>query len=184
MHNQLIAEGSQVPISVLCHLLGVARSTTYYQPHARYLEPHCDPVCVEAVRAVIQAHPTYGVRMTHARLTKGLGMVVNRKKIHRIMRLHRWTCRQRRIGRTPRVEHRKSIAPAPTSAGPPTSPRWTAVRTAGAPLCRSSTAARVKCSAGSWPTPHATKRRSVRWKRPCCSALAPPVALAQDSPCP
>jgi putative transposase len=100
-------------VSVLCHLFGVARSTTYYQPRGRHLEPQCDPVCVEAIRAVIEAHPTYGVRMTHARLTKGQGMIVNRKKVHRIMRLHRWTCRQRRTGRRPRVQHLKSIAAAP-----------------------------------------------------------------------
>ncbi len=102
-----------MPVSVLCRLFGVARSTTYYQPRGRHLEPQCDPVCVEAMRAVIEAHPTYGVRMTHARLTKGQGMIVNRKKVHRIMRLHRWTCRQRRTGRRPRVQHLKSIASAP-----------------------------------------------------------------------
>lgn len=102
-----------MPVSVLCRLFGVARSTTYYQPRGRHLEPQCDPVCVEAIRAVIEAHPTYGVRMTHARLTKGQGMIVNRKKVHRIMRLHRWTCRQRRTGRRPRVQHLKSIAAAP-----------------------------------------------------------------------
>lgn len=67
----------------------------------------------------------------------------------------------------------------PISAWPPTSPRWTDARTAGEPLCRSSTAARGKCLAGNWPTPHSPKPRSVRWKRPCCSALAPPVVLSQ-----
>ena len=114
MQNQLLQSGSPpVSVSVLCRLFGVARSTTYYQPRGRHLEPQCDPVCVEAIRAVIDAHPTYGVRMTHARLTKGQGMIVNRKKVHRIMRLHRWTCRQRRTGRRPRVQHLKSIAAAP-----------------------------------------------------------------------
>lgn len=114
MQNQLLQSGSpQVPVSVLCRLFGVTRSTTYYQPRGRHLEPQCDPVCVEAIRAVIQAHPTYGVRMIHARLTKGQGMIVNRKKVHRIMRLHRWTCRQRHTGRRPRVQHLRSIATAP-----------------------------------------------------------------------
>ncbi len=51
--------------------------------------------------------------MTHARLNKGLGMVINRKKVHRIMRLHRWTRRQRRIGRRTRVQILKSIAASP-----------------------------------------------------------------------
>ena len=106
MQNTLLESGSPpVPVNVLCRLLGVARSTIYYQPRGRHLEPHCAPVCVDAIRAVIEAHPTYGVRMTHARLTKGQGMIVNRKKVHRIMRLHRWTCRQRRTGRRPRVQH-------------------------------------------------------------------------------
>ncbi len=100
-----------MPVNALCLLLGGAGSTVYNQLHARQLKPHCDPVCVQAGRTVIQAHPTYRARMTHARLTKGLGMVVNRKKIHRIMHLHlhlhRWTCRQRRIRHTPLVEHYK-----------------------------------------------------------------------------
>lgn len=114
MQNHLLQSGSPpVPVSVLCRLFGVARSTTYYQTRGRHLEPQCDPVCVEAIRAVIEAHPTYGVRMTHARLTKGQGMIVNRKKVHRIMRLYRWTCRQRLTGRRPRVQHLKSIAAAP-----------------------------------------------------------------------
>ena len=114
MQNQLLQSGSpSVPVSVLCRLLGVARSTTYYQPRGRHLEPQCDPLCVEAIRAIIEAHPTYGVRMTHARLTKGQGMIVNRKKVHRIMKLHRWTCRQRRTGLRPRVQHLKSIAQTP-----------------------------------------------------------------------
>ena len=113
MQNQLQSGSTTVPVSVLCRLLAVARSTTYYQPRGRHLEPQCDPVCVEAIRAVFQAHPTYGVRMTHARLTKGQGMIVNRKKVHLIMRLHRWTCRQRHTGRRPRVQHLKSIAAAP-----------------------------------------------------------------------
>lgn len=69
-------------------------------------------MCVEAIRAVIEAPPTYGVRMTHARLSKGQGIIVNRKQAHRIMRLYRWTCKQRRSGQRPRVEHRKSIAAA------------------------------------------------------------------------
>ena len=56
---------------MLYRLMGVARSTTNYQPRGRHLKPQCDPLCVEAVSAVIEAHPTYGVRMIHARLTKG-----------------------------------------------------------------------------------------------------------------
>lgn len=59
------------------------------------------------MRTVIKAHPSYRVRMRHARHTKGLGVVVNHEKVHRIMRLHRWTCRQRCIWHTPRAEHLK-----------------------------------------------------------------------------
>ncbi len=115
MQNQLLQSGSpSVPVSMLCRLLGVARSTTYYQPRGRHLEPQCDPLFVEAIRAVIEAHPTYGVRMTHARLTKGLDMIVDRKKVHRIMKLHRWTCRQRRTDPPPHSAsqiHRRDTQP-------------------------------------------------------------------------
>ena len=113
MHNELLNSGTKVPISKLCRLLGVARSTSYYQPRGRHIEPQCDPVFVQAVSAIIQAHPTYGVRFVHADLTKRQGLTVNRKKIHRIMKLHHWTCRQRRLGLRPRVVHSKSIAQAP-----------------------------------------------------------------------
>jgi len=56
MHNEFLQSGSPISVSVLCRLLGVARSSTYYQPHGRQIEPRCDPVCVEAIRAVIEAH--------------------------------------------------------------------------------------------------------------------------------
>jgi hypothetical protein len=60
------------------------------------------------------------------------------------MKLHRWTCRQRRIGLRPRDQHLKSIAETPNRRGPPTLPLWTAGATVGAPSCPSSTVARVK----------------------------------------
>ncbi|MBK8092562.1 MAG: hypothetical protein IPK32_11430 [Verrucomicrobiaceae bacterium] len=42
-----------VPVIVLCRQFGAALSTTYYQPRGRQLEPQCNPMYVEAIRAVI-----------------------------------------------------------------------------------------------------------------------------------
>ena len=42
-----------------------------------------DDRLLEAVRSVLEAQFTYGMRMTHACLTKGQGMIVNRKQVHR-----------------------------------------------------------------------------------------------------
>jgi hypothetical protein len=64
VQNQLLQSGSpSVPVSMLCRLLGVARSTTFYHPRGRHLEPQCDPLCAEAIRAVIEVPTTYGVRI-------------------------------------------------------------------------------------------------------------------------
>jgi hypothetical protein len=96
-----------------------------------------------------------------------LGMIINHKKVHRIMRLH---CH-------PRVEHRKSMAASPNQRWATTSPPWAEVTMAGVPLCRLLIAARVKSSAGNWLTPPVPKLPSVRWRRPCGTASAPPEAF-------
>jgi len=43
----------------------------------------------------------------------GAGDASNKKKVARIMRLEGWTCRARRVGKRPRVEHKKSVAEHP-----------------------------------------------------------------------
>lgn len=81
-----------------------------------------------------------------------LVMIVNHKKVHRIMRMHRH----------PRVEHRKSMAASPNQRWATASPPGAEVTMAGVPLCRLLIAARVKISAGNWLTPPVPKLPSVR----------------------
>jgi len=90
------------PISVACELLGLPRSTYYYQP-----EKHDEHELEQAIEEVTGRFPTYGTR----RVSKQLGrpphkMVVNRKRTQRIMREKRLLVPQkRRKRRTTNSEH-------------------------------------------------------------------------------
>jgi putative transposase len=53
------------------------------------------------------------VRSTWSRLRFVEGVRVNRKKVHRIMKLKGWTLPKRRTGRLPRVEASRSVAASP-----------------------------------------------------------------------
>ena len=53
------------------------------------------------------------MRGTWSRLRYRDGVVVNRKKVHRIMKLKGWTLPKRRAGRRPRVKASRSIADRP-----------------------------------------------------------------------
>ena len=83
---------SDYPISLLCDLLAVSRSSFYYQraePDERELR--------EAVNQLAAQFPTYGSR----RLTAQLGrapyeLPVNRKRVRRVMREEQITCRVKR----------------------------------------------------------------------------------------
>lgn len=65
------------------------------------------------IYALIQVHPTFGVRMIWAQLRFTLGFTVNRKRVARIMRREGWTVRKRRKGGRPRVTVKTSVAARP-----------------------------------------------------------------------
>lgn len=114
LHQLTLDSGQSVPVRTLCRLLAVPRSTAYYQPRPRATRtPRFDTTLATRIHGLIQAHPTFGVRRVWAWLHFRDGLSVNRKKIHRLMRLHRWTCRQRPAGRRPRVPGSRSIAARP-----------------------------------------------------------------------
>lgn len=71
---------SQYPISRICKVLDCARSSCYYQPVARDEQPLRD-----AIEQVATDWPTYGYRRITAQLRRQ-GMVVNSKRVRRIMR--------------------------------------------------------------------------------------------------
>lgn len=67
-----------------CELLGIARSSYYYQP-----QPECSEQDIELMRLLDKEytlHPFYGSRRMCAYLS-GLGQAVNRKRVQRLMRL-------------------------------------------------------------------------------------------------
>lgn len=109
----VLEAGMEIPMTRLCRILGVPRSTAYHQPKTERLHRPVDEGLAGTVHQIIQAHPTYGVRRVWAWLKFRLGQVANRKKVHRLMRIKGWTVRQRAAGNRPRVPGSKSIAATP-----------------------------------------------------------------------
>jgi len=110
---ECLEEGLEIPMTRLCRILGVPRSTAYHQPRIAKLHRPVDEAMAQDIHGLIQAHPTYGVRRVWAWLTHRMNRVVNRKKVHRIMRIKGWTVRQRKAGHRPRVPGSKSVAEVP-----------------------------------------------------------------------
>jgi putative transposase len=109
----VLEAGMEIPITRLCRILGVPRSTAYHQPKVERMHRPVDEALARTIHEIIQAHPTYGIRRVWAWLRYRLDQSANRKKIHRLMRIKGWTMRQRAIGKRPRVPGSKSIAPEP-----------------------------------------------------------------------
>ena len=57
-------------------------------------------------------HPTFGYRKLWARLCFGNGLIVNLKAVYRIVAAKRWFVHQRTVTPRPRVQGRRSVAPA------------------------------------------------------------------------
>lgn len=95
-------ENRQVSIRRLCRVLGVPRSSFYYVGH-RSRTLVVDEGLARRIWKVVQAYPAYGIRKVWAVLRYRFGILVNRKKVARIMRLKGWTLRQRRPRMRPRA---------------------------------------------------------------------------------
>ncbi|MBO1907592.1 IS3 family transposase [Microvirga sp. 3-52] len=78
-------------VSEGCRLMGLPRSTYYDEPKA----PADDTAIVEAIAAICDEFESYGYRRVGAALRQA-GMVVNHKKIRRLMREHDLQPRMRR----------------------------------------------------------------------------------------
>ena len=75
-------EGESIPVKRQAELLGIARSTVYYQPVV-------DPYSLELMHLIDEEYtktPFYGSRRMREAL-KRKGYIVNRKRIQRLMRL-------------------------------------------------------------------------------------------------
>ena len=112
VQQTLLASGTSVSTVKLCLWLGLPRATAYYQPRQRSARG-LDEAMVARIRGLHQEEPSCGVRGTWSRLRFRDGLRVNRKKVHRIMKLKGWTLPKRRTGRRPRVEASRSVAEHP-----------------------------------------------------------------------
>ncbi len=106
-------EGRSVPKMTVCRVVGVARSVAYYHPRKRDKVVQLDPELSARIKALIEAHPSRGVRFVWAQLRFAQGLKVTRKKIHRIMRERGWTVKHRKAGSRPRAPASRSIAERP-----------------------------------------------------------------------
>ena len=69
------------PVSVLCDLLGLSRSSYYYSS-----QPAADETLAQAIREVVGQWPTYGYRRVTAHLRRApYGWVVNHKRVQATM---------------------------------------------------------------------------------------------------
>ena len=112
VQNTLLASGHSIPLTKLCASLGLACSSAYYQPRQRKARP-IDEAMAARIKRIHRQEPACGVRGTWSRLRFRDGVKVNRKKVHRIMKLKDWTLPKRRTGRRPRVQVSSSIAENP-----------------------------------------------------------------------
>jgi len=108
-------EGQIVSIAQLCRWFGVPRSTFYYRPSAEALpkSPVVDRDLEAKVRDIIDQEPAVGLRMITARIRRAADRPVNKKKIHRIIKLNQWQCQRRPKGHRPRAQGWVSRATRP-----------------------------------------------------------------------
>ena len=105
-------EGHKVSIARLCRWFGVPRSSFYYRP-----QPAAPVVLatdlVEMIRGVIDENPTYGLRRITAMVRRRAGAPVNRKRVHRVVKLNGWQVWQKPRGARPRAQGWTSRASRP-----------------------------------------------------------------------
>lgn len=109
VRGEFEAEGRPAPaIAMVARVLGVPRSTIYYRPQ-RKSSPHVDEVMARRIKGVVERYSRYGYRRAWAVLRNRDGLVVNRKKVQRIMRIKGWQVRRRPSGHRPRAKGRPSV---------------------------------------------------------------------------
>jgi len=84
IREEMREEGWEVSVSFVCRIFGVPRSSYYYVGH-RSTGVRMDEGMVRMIWEVIEDNPGYGIRKVWAVLRFRKGVVVNRKKVARIM---------------------------------------------------------------------------------------------------
>lgn len=88
---QRVRAVTQLPMTVICQVLRIARRTAYYVTRARADgRYHCatDASVLEQIRAVTNSRATYGYRRVWAMVNRTFRTGYNRKRIRRVMQLH------------------------------------------------------------------------------------------------
>ena len=70
----------------------------------RHVGAVLDTALVATIRTIIEAEPAAGLRMITARVRRASPVPINRKKVHRILKVNGWQVRQRPRGQRPRVQ--------------------------------------------------------------------------------
>jgi putative transposase len=96
----------------ICRVLQVPRSALRQSTAKKAVRRPLDATLVERVRQLIVAYPTYGYRKLWALLRFTDGLLINMKAVYRILKAKRWFVHQRQVTPRPRVQGRRSIAPA------------------------------------------------------------------------
>jgi putative transposase len=78
-----------------CELMGISRSTYYYRPKKNMAKKKRDADIADAIEDIAEEFPSYGYRRITAAL-KRRGMVVNHKKVAKIMKKMGVQCRKRK----------------------------------------------------------------------------------------
>jgi len=104
-------EGKKVSLRKIAKWLGVPWSSVHYKPHRKGASL-VDKAVEKAIYTLIQRYPRYGYRRITVMLRKKTGLIVNRKKVQRIMQRNGWGVSVRPKGFRPRVGASRSVSSA------------------------------------------------------------------------
>jgi len=110
--TELDAKGYRVSLRKVAQWLGVPWSSVQYKSGKREL-PKVDKTVEAAIYELIQRYPRYGYRRIAVMLRRKKELVVNRKKVQRIMRRNGWGVTVRPKGFRPRAQGSRSVSERP-----------------------------------------------------------------------
>lgn len=116
VQSEMKEEGKEVSMKKLCKWFSIARSSVYYRPtpsRKNRLSRTEDQALTEAIRRQIEENPTYGVRRITVLVRRELRKAVNRKAVHRVMKINGWQVRKKRGGYKARAKDWRSQADCP-----------------------------------------------------------------------
>ena len=102
-------EGKRVSLRRIAKWLEIPWSTVQYKPR-RKRPPSVDTKVEKAIYELIQRYPRYGYRRITVMLRRKRALLVNRKKVQRIMRRNGWGVRSLPKGFRPRVPASRSVS--------------------------------------------------------------------------